>query len=92
MIKPVNNHLLIDPVKQEGFIASQSETYQEIGIVVDFDENINNIQLTFGSKVEVVKGIKVFFDSWLACKYPNPSGGFYWLVRWEDVRAVEYEK
>jgi hypothetical protein len=36
-------------------------------------------------------GDKVYFDSWLAAKYPKEgTDDFYWLVKWDDVRAVEH--
>lgn len=79
-ITPVNGHLLIEPIAYEAFIASQRETYQEIGIVID---NSGPDQAPVGSKV--------YFDSWLAAKFPREKDGeYYWLVKWEDVRAVEY--
>lgn len=79
MIKPVNGHILIEPVKHESFVASQKETYEEVGVVVD-DVNF-----------ELRKGDKVFFDSYLAAKYPTGEGDeYFWLVKWEDVRAIEH--
>lgn len=84
-ISPVNNHVLIEPVKHEEFIATQRDTYEEIGVVVAIPEKIESI-------VGVTVGDKVYFDSWLAAKYPKEglTGEFYWLVKWEDIRAVEY--
>lgn len=84
MIKPVNGHLLIEPLVHDGFMASQSETYQEIGVVVDVPNHINHIE-----DPDVQIGDKVYFDSWLAAKYPKSDTEFYWLVKWEDVRAIE---
>ena len=82
MIKPVNGHLLIEPVVHSSFIASQKDTYEEIGIVKDFDKKIEPV-------FEI--GDKVYFDSWLAAKYPTGEGDkYFWLVKWEDVRAVEH--
>jgi co-chaperonin GroES (HSP10) len=84
MIEPVNNHILIEPLAHESFVATQKETYQEIGTVVATakDVRLNSLNPAVGDKV--------FFDSWLAAKYPNASGdGFYWLVLWSDVRAIE---
>lgn len=89
MIKPVNGHLLIEPIAHEGFMATQKETYEEIGIVraiapglfVEGDTSLPDI------------GSRVYFDAWLAAKYPKKDGKdgeFYWLVKWEDVRAIEH--
>lgn len=99
MIHPVNNHLLIQPVKQDSFIANQKDTYEEIGEVLALDENINqgisNIEGTSlaytPDEPKVTVGDKVYFDSWLAAKFPaEEKDEFYWLVKWEDVRAVEH--
>lgn len=77
MLRPVNGHLLIEPLEQESFIPSEQGTYQEIGVVV-----------ASGDCGDVSPGDKVYFDSWLAAKYPN-GRDFYWLVKWEDVRAID---
>jgi hypothetical protein len=80
MIEPVNGHLLIEPLEHEQFMSSTKGTYEEIGIVLAVDET------EFIPK----KGDKVYFDSWLAAKYPAGPDKFYWLVKWEDVRAIEH--
>jgi len=82
MIQPVNGHLLIDPIKHEGFIATQSDTYEEVGIVKEIAKEIS-----LSSELQV--GDKVYFDSWLAAKFPNGKD-FYWMVKWEDIRAIEH--
>lgn len=82
MIKPVNGHLLIEPVKHETFIAMQKETYEEIGIVIAVDDSISSVQ----------KGDRVYFDAWLAAKYPKNDTEFYWMVKWEDIRAIERDE
>jgi len=84
MLKPVNNHLLIKPVKHETFVQSQRETYEEIGTVLDFDPLITHALLAVGCKV--------YFDAWLAGKYPSEvDDEFYWLVNFDDVKAIEHE-
>lgn len=86
MIKPVNGHILIEPITHEGFIASQRDTYEEIGIV-------RAVAIEFPDAFTVKVGDKVYFDAWLAAKYPKADGSdgeFYWLVKWEDVRAIEH--
>lgn len=106
MIKPVNGHLLIEPIAHESFMASQRETYEEIGIVVDIAQDLMAMREDYvpGADgafkatrvvVPVEKGSKIYFDSWLAAKYPKADGKdgeFYWLVKWEDVRAIEDAK
>jgi len=84
-LKPVNNHLLVEPVKNESFMASQVDTYQEIGVVIDADANSKQFLR------EAVIGRRVYFDSWLAAKFPKEgtTDQFYWFVKWDDIRAVE---
>jgi co-chaperonin GroES (HSP10) len=91
MLKPVNNHLLIEPLKHDSFISTDGGTYEEIGTVIEVCDNLeNDIGANYTQGVK--KGDKVFFDSWLAAKYPTGKGeDYYWLVKWEDVRAIEHE-
>jgi co-chaperonin GroES (HSP10) len=84
MIKPINYHVLIEPLKQEGFISSQNDVYQEIGVVramapgVELEGTINI-------------GDRVYFDGWIAAKYPTGDGeNYFWLVPYHDVRAVDH--
>jgi hypothetical protein len=78
MIQPINNYILIEPLKSDSFIASEKDIYEEIGIVV----NSGDSGLFIGSRV--------YFDSYLAAKYPTGDGKtFFWLVRYEDIRATE---
>lgn len=90
MIKPVNGHLLIEPLVHDSFIASQKESYEEIGVILDFYPGFHDDYGLTGKDLKV--GHKVYFDSWLAAKYPKEGAdGYYWLVKWEDVRAIEHE-
>lgn len=94
MLTPVNNHLLIEPVAHETFMASQKETFEEIGVVLAVampEIGLNNDRINAGIPVNTAKvGDKVYFDSWLAAKYPKNDTEYYWLVKWEDIRAVEH--
>lgn len=92
MIKPVNGHLLIEPVKHETFIASDKTTYQEIGVVLGYSSDLITVGAGLIARPRVEIGQKVYFDSWLAAKYPKNDTEFYWLVKWEDVRAIEHEE
>lgn len=70
-------------------MASSHETYQEVGLVVA----TSSLQLAPDVNEMPNIGDKVYFDSWLAAKYPQEGGGqddFYWLVKWADVRAIEH--
>ena len=93
MIQPVNKHLLIKPVVHESFIASQKETYEEIGEVLAMDESIGGNHSSSGMEIEYVVNVgdKVYFDSWLAAKFPGEKEGeHYWLIKFEHIRAVEH--
>lgn len=78
MLTPINGHILIEPLVHESFIASEKTTFEEIGRV-----------LHRGDILDVNVGDKVYFDSWLASKFPKEDGTYFWLVRWSDVKAVE---
>jgi co-chaperonin GroES (HSP10) len=71
-------------------MASEKNTYEEVGIVIDLP-NFLKVKNEEEPKEFLSKGDKVYFDSWLAAKYPNPNNKkeFYWLVRFEDIRAIE---
>ena len=89
MIQPINNHLIVEPVEHESFIASTKSTFDEIGVVKAVPKDYEFSGSTvFPSTVEV--GDKVYFDSWLAAKYPTGEGDkTFWLVNYEDIRAVQ---
>lgn len=100
MIQPVNGHILIEPIAHDSFIATQKETYQEIGVVVAVAKDLEQYKLpsqTAGPSGggayfvgPVTNGDRVYFDAWLAAKFPRENGEYYWLVKWEDVRAIEH--
>lgn len=77
-IQPINNHILIEPLVHESFISLDKGVYEEVGIVIET-----------GDVCVLKKGDKVFFDSWLSSKYPKNDKEFFWLVKYDDIRAVE---
>lgn len=98
-IQPVNGHLLIDPIPRASFMASSREIFEEVGTILatPWEPNGGNTVASGGSggysyarddRPKV--GDKVYFDSWLAAKFPKNESEFFWLVKWEDVRAVEH--
>lgn len=102
-IRPINGHLAIEPLEHESFLEGKT-TYEQIGVVVDVGTVVPPIIEVPDGLMDVAtewlkqfptdypkKGDKVYFDSWLAAKYPKGDGsdGFYWLVKFEDIRAVE---
>ncbi len=81
MEKLLNKYLRIEPVEHSSFIASQKDSYEEIGKVVAKDENITEIPI----------GAMVFFDSFMAKKYPiqGDEGKFQWFIHVDEV--IKYE-
>jgi hypothetical protein len=79
-MKPLNHHVLIQPLEQDAFIATQRTSYEEIGIVLDIAEGIG-----------LPIGCKVYFDSWVAKKFPvkGEPGKYNWYVEYKDIVAYE---
>lgn len=77
---PINGHVQIRPLKHETFISSGNDQYEEIGEV---------ISLNFASIEDIQVGDRVYFDSWMAAKYPDGNGDYYWLVEYQHIRAIE---
>lgn len=81
-IKPVNGHIVIEPLAHETFIATSRDSYEEKGTVVAIPDSTDEFPVKVGTIV--------YFDSWLAAKYPKNDTEHIWLVKWDDVRAIEY--
>ncbi len=65
-------------------MAMQKTTYEEVGLVLeDGTSEFNN--------GKALKGCHVYFDSWLAKKFPvkGKTGEFVWFVKYEHVVAYE---
>ena len=75
---PINKHLKIRPLETEAFMSSSRTTFEEIGIVLEVAEG-----------VDIPKGSKVYFESWLAKKFPISTTEDAWFVPYEDVVAYE---
>lgn len=84
MIKPINGHVLIEPLKSDSFMLTQKDTYQEIGTVVTLPHDYPEGGVLW-------HGTKVLFDAWLAKKYPKEGSTteYYWLVRFSDIVAYD---
>lgn len=81
---PLNSHIQIEPEKHDDFIASATETYNEIGKVIAISYELQLLAL-FPLQV----GDRVYFDSWTASKFPAGEGKYYWLVPFENIKAYE---
>jgi hypothetical protein len=68
---------MIQPLETNSFIASQKTTYEEVGLVLDGPGELKNCH--------------VYFDSWLAKKFPvkDKPDEFVWFVKFEDIVAYE---
>ena len=88
----MNGHLLVKPIEHKSILPSEKGLYEEIGEVVAMPEMING---TINSPVQMSEipnvGDKVFYDGWRSAKYPTGDNedDFIWLVRFEDVRAIQ---
>lgn len=95
---PINNHLLIEPKKNETFMSSDNSKYQEIGTVLAISDtlvyNIIDGMIGKDKKECAIKiGDEVLFDSWLAKKYPSESGvadEYVWLVEYQNISAIRH--
>ena len=76
----VNHHLKIEPIEYQSFISTDKGQFDEIGVVIDKDPEL--------AKVEI--GKRVYFDSFLAHKIPNPENPqkFFWYVKFEELFDV----
>lgn len=68
---------MIQPLETNSFIASERTTYQEVGTVLEGPEEL--------------MGTLVYFDSWLAKKFPvkGETDKFVWFVEYKDLVAYE---
>lgn len=76
MIQPLNNHVLISPIKHEDFVEGQN-SYDEMGEV---------LALPIGANIALLPGDIVYFDSFLCKKYPGEDIDHpIWLVDYKDI-------
>lgn len=78
---------MIQPLETDSFMATQKTTYEEVGIVIDEDPDA---VAGYNNPISLI-GTHVYFDSWLAKKFPvkGKPGEFVWFVKYEDVVAYE---
>lgn len=71
---------MIQPLETDSFMAQQKTTYEEVGVVIDAPEFISELI-----------GTNVYFDSWLAKKFPvkGETDKFVWFVKYDDLVAYE---
>ena len=70
---------MIQPLETDSFMATQKTTYEEIGLVLEAPEFADELV-----------GKHVYFDSWLAKKFPGKNPDTYiWFVKYEDLVAYE---
>ena len=83
MRKILNYNLQIEPIPHESFVSTQKESYEEVGKLIAKDE-----------RVDIPIGATVFFESWMAKKYPDlkHEGKFYWLVPFSEIGFYEIDE
>lgn len=79
MLKPLNRYIQIEPQQTEGFIPSNGGLYNEIGTVIAIADGVSQLNI----------GDTVYFDAWLALKYPKKDGTFSWFVNFDNIIAHE---
>ncbi len=84
---PINKHIQIEPLEEQSYVASSQMTYEEKGTVIaiadDWSRAIPNKWAPFNV------GDVVYFDSWVAAKYPDEGGNIRYLVPFDAIRAYE---
>ena len=87
MEKLLNKYVKISPIKFDSFVSSEKESYEAVGIV-----------RAVADGVDIPLGSKVWFDSFMAKKYPmliTHDGGFtknteyLWFINYDEI--VQYE-
>ena len=76
----MNQYLKIEPLEHKGFVVEEKTSYEEIGKVVAVADGI-----------DIPIGARVFFDSYIAKKYPDlkKEGKYQWFVPLSEV--VKYD-
>lgn len=82
--KPINGHVEVRPILEGGVVQREVRKYEEKGTVVGWDDALTS-HITFPI------GAIAYFDGWLPAKYGADTDEERWLVKLEDIRAVEYE-
>ncbi len=78
---PINNHVRIQPLEYSEFVSTERTSYEEIGVV-----------LAVADGITLPVGAHVYFDGWLAKKYPvqgSEPKQYEWYVDFADIVAYE---
>lgn len=91
-IIPIQNNILIEPIREETAFSTAMTQYEERGKVIAIADSLRKLFNGFDKaptppKVDV--GDIIYFDSWQAAKFKNGDGQDIWLVHIDAVRAVE---
>lgn len=77
---PLNGHVEIKPVEQDGIIRSVDGMYEEKGAVLSIAPDVVG-------PIEI--GDYIYFDSWMSAKFYDGKGETHYLVPYESIRAYE---
>jgi hypothetical protein len=80
--KPLNLHCEIEPIKQDSFIASQDQMFEEKGKVMSIADGVTKVKVN-----EIA-----YFDSWLCARFIDSEGKTRYLIPEENIRAVETDE
>lgn len=80
-MKPYVGYIQVEPEVSNAFVASVKGTYDEVGKIVALPEDYSDVG-------QLKVGMKVFFDSWQAAKFPiDDKGTLYWYIPFDAVKA-----
>ena len=80
-MKLLNNYIQIEPIVSDSFMASQRDTYEELGVVVAVADLVADIPI----------GVTVRFDSFMAKKFPREgeTDKFDWFIHKDECVAYD---
>jgi hypothetical protein len=78
----LNKYVKIVPLEHKQYLPSDNNSYQEIGKVVNWDKSLTGL----------VEGCLVYFDSFMAKKYPieGDDDNFQWFIEYSEIVKIEY--
>jgi len=86
---PINGHVQVKPIQEEGLFSRTDPKYEEKGVVVMCSNDLAGM-LFRGEPTNFPfnEGDIVYFDGWLCAKYGDEENPI-WLVKAEDIRAID---
>lgn len=83
---PLNGHVEVRPIREGGVVQRADQKFEEKGVVISWDVP----GLTkYKPPLPIRVGCIVYFDGWLAAKYNADTDDEKWLIKFDDIRAME---